>query len=220
MKKIKTIQMPKIPIVASGMLYCQKGKEKKMPESIRYHVRRARLEHHEDVEYRVRFAGEYSGTLKQEILQFKFEGQKDLGQAFGERIYENLQKAYDLSDYDYLLPIPSRPSSLAERSYNPVRVICECLSELCGLPLVGGVLEALERPPQVGLQGNERRENMKGAFRLIDPSRVKENGFLVLDDVLTTGATLDEVIGTLNTAAPGQLDAVILARTIPPWEEI
>lgn len=183
------------------------------------YVRTVRLEHHKVI-YNVCFAAAYRGTLTENIIQFKFDGQKHLGHVFAERIYENLLKDEDLSVYDYLLPVPSKPSSISERGYDHICLIGESLSELCGLPLARGILEALERPPQVGLQENERRENIKGAFRLIDPSRVKGNGFLVLDDVLTTGATLDEVIGTLSTAAPRKLDAVVLAKTIPPWEEI
>ena len=187
-----------------------------MSESIRY-IRTVRFEHRK-VQYSVRSAGEYSGTLIENIHQFKFHGQKGLGRAFGERIYENLPEDYDFNGYDCLLPIPSKPSSFAERGYNPVHLIGERLSELCGLPLTRDVLKVLEYPSQTGLNMNERRANVKGKILLIDPSRVIGKNFLVLDDVLTTGATMDEVILTLSTAAPGKLDALVLAKTRAPWE--
>ena len=182
-----------------------------------YYRRTIRLEHR-TVKYSIRFAGKYSGMLKEDIRQFKFHGRKDLGRVFGKHIYENLPENYDFSDYDYLLPVPSKSSSLAERGYDHVLLIGERLSELCGLPLVKNILKALERQAQVNLSGNERRDNIKGGFHLIDPSRVAGKSFLVLDDVCATGSTLNEVMRTLITAAPGQLDALVLAKTMAPWE--
>lgn len=179
------------------------------------YVRKVSLEQHKVVEYRVRSVGEYGGLFRRNIIDFKYEGRKDLGPVFGERIYESLPEDYDFSDYDCLLPIPSKPSSLSERGYDPVLLIGERLSELCGLPLAKNILQALECSAQQGLSRAERHENIKGAFRLIDPVRVEGKSFLVLDDVFTTGSTLDEVIRTLSTAAPRQLDALVLTKV--PW---
>ncbi len=174
--------------------------------------RRIRLEHHGLVEYRLYFAGVYSGDLRDDIIQFKFHGRRDLGQHFGEYIHKNLPEDYDLNDYDYLLPVPSKPSSIRERGYDTVRLIGKSLSELCGLPLASDILEALERLRQTRVPENQRQENIKEAFRMIDSSRVVGKAFLVLDDVSKTGSTLDEVMGTLNMDAPRQLDAVVLAK--------
>ena len=93
-----------------------------------------------------------------------------------------------------------------------MRLIGESLSELCGLPLASGILEALERLRQTRVPENQRRLNIKEAFRMIDSSRVVGKAFLVLDDVSKTGSTLDEVMGTLSMDAPRQLDAVVLAQ--------
>ena len=163
-------------------------------------------------DYRVHFTTEYRDPLRQQIIRFKYNGRWQLGCPFGELIYKNLPEDYDLSDYDYLLPIPSKPSSFTERGYNPVHLIGKRVSELSGLPLATGILEALERPSQMGLSGSERRENIVGAFPVIDPFRVEGKSFLVLDDVFTTGSTMDEVIRTLSTADPRQLDALVLSK--------
>ena len=187
-----------------------------MPESTIYR-RIVRLEH-QKVFYYVYSAGEYKGKLKENIHQFKFHRQKDLGRVLGERIYENLPENFDFSDYDCLLPIPSKPSSLAQCGYDHVHLIGERLSKLCGLPLARDILEVLDYPSQTGRNRKERLANAKGKILLIDPSRVIGKNFLVLDDVLTTGTTMDEVIRTLSAAAPGKLDALVLARTTPPWE--
>ena len=189
-----------------------------MLEPIIY-IRKVSLGHNEVVQYSVCAAGEYIGDFKDEIRQFKYYGERNLGSVFGERIYENLPKNYyDLSDYDFLLPIPSSPSSLSKRGYDQVRLIGERLSELCGLPLVRDILESLDRPAQVNLSAADRNKNVKDSFRLIDPSRVEGKGILVLDDVFTTGSTLNEVVRILSTAAPRQLDALVLAKVPPPYD--
>ena len=176
------------------------------------HLRKIQLEYQGVVEYNVFCAGEYKDTLRENIIQFKYKRQQDLGPFFGAYIYNNLPEACDLSDYDYLLPIPSKPSSISRCGYDHVRLIGEHLSKLCELPLAINILKALEYPPQVGLSESERRDNIKDKFRLISPYCAEGKSFLVLDDVLTTGSTLDEVIRTLGIATSEQLDAVVLAE--------
>lgn len=169
------------------------------------------LDHHKVVQYRVHSIDQYKGKLKRSIEQFKFRQQKDLGCYFGEYIYENLPKDF-VSNYDYLLPVPSKPSSISKRGYNAVGLIGERLSELSGLPLATDILEALDRLNQTLVSKSKREQHIKGGFRLISPSRIKGKSFLVLDDITTTGSTLDEVIRTLSSAAPRRLDALVLAK--------
>lgn len=183
-----------------------------MERSVTY-IRRVRLEHREDIKYKVYCANEYKGTLENDIKRFKYHGHKYLGNTFGEYIYKNLPKLCNLHDYDFLLPIPSKPLSISRYGYDRLLLIGEHLSELCELPLARNILKTSDYPSQTRLSESERRANVKGKFRLIDPSCVKGKSFLVLDDVFTTGSTLDEVIQTLSTADPRQLDVVVLAKT-------
>lgn len=182
-----------------------------MQESTVY-TRKVETELGEVVEYRLYCADKYRDTLRRNIIQFKYKGNRYLGRILGEHIYTNLPAACNLSDYDYLLPIPSKPSSISRCGYDHVRLIGERLSELCKLPLAINILEALECPTQMGLSSAERRENIKDKFDLIGPADAEGKSFLVLDDVSTTGATLDEVIRTLSIATWEQLDAVVLAK--------
>ena len=184
----------------------------------RIETREIILESGELSEYRVRYIYINKDSIKNDIIQFKDHGQKNLGRVFGECIYENLPKNYDLSIYDYLLPVPSKPSSFSKRGYNPAHLIGKRLSKLCGLCLIGGILKAVEGPSQRGRTRDERLKN-PADFDLIDPSRVQGKGFLVLDDVLTTGSTLNEVIRTLSTASPRRLDALVFAKTPSPYLE-
>ena len=181
-----------------------------MSES-RIYTQRVDVGPYEFFEYKVGYINKYA-VVSDSIHKFKYEGNKNLGRDFGELMFKELPEGYDLSDYDYLLPVPSTPSSLSDRGYDTVCLIGKRLSELCGLPLAGDTLKALDRPSQVGLSWAERVKNVEGSFHLKNPSCVEGKSFIVLDDVTTTGSTLNEVILTLTTANPRRLDALVYAK--------
>ena len=181
-----------------------------MSES-RIYTQRVDVGPYEFFEYKVGYINKYA-VVFDSIQKFKYEGNKNLGRDFGELMFKELPEGYDLSGYDYLLPVPSTPSSLSDRGYDTVSLIGKRLSELCGLPLAGDILKALDRPSQVGLSWAERVKNVEGSFHLRNPSRVEGKSFVVLDDVTTTGSTLNEVILTLSTANPRRLDALVYAK--------
>lgn len=182
------------------------------------------LENGKIIEYKICAMGKYEGKLEQSIKQLKYKGQKTLAPDFAERIYIDVLNnpeafpSFCFSAYDYLLPVPPRPSSFSERGYgyDHMILIGECLSELCGLPLARDFLESSERKSQIIFSEAGRITNIKGAFHLKDPHRVEGKSFLVLDDVSKTVATLNEVMITLNSATPRKLDALVLAKTLWP----
>ena len=171
-----------------------------------------RLENGKVSKYRMIAMGEHRGELRSQIINLKYKKQKYLAPVFAQNIYKTMTKNPKTSGFDYLLPVPPSPSSLLVRGYDPVRLICENLSELWKLPLAIHILESSERHRQVKLNRAERFENVKGTFRLVDPSRVEGKSVLVFDDVSTTGATLHEVMKTLSAADPGRLAALVLSK--------
>ena len=163
------------------------------------------------IKYKMLVMGEHKGELRQRILDLKYNGQKDLARFFADQIYKTVFHK-PAAVFDYLLPVPPSPSSLSERGYDPVLLMGEHLSKLWRLPLAIDILESLERRQQVHLKRAERFANVNGTFRLKVPYRVKGKSFLVFDDVSTTGATLNEVIKTLSTAASQRLVALVLSK--------
>lgn len=171
------------------------------------------LEDGQDIEYKMLAMGEHKGELRQRILDLKYGRREDLARFFPKHISKYISKS-KIDRFDYLLPVPSSPSSLKKRGYDSVRLMGEHLSELWELPLAIDILESLERRRQVGLKRAERFANVNGTFRLIDPSRVKGKNILVFDDVSASGATLNEVMKTLFTAAPQHLAALVLSKRL------
>ncbi|CAG0957846.1 partial orotate phosphoribosyltransferase, partial [Anaerolineae bacterium] len=101
-----------------------------------------------------------------------------------------------------------------KRGFNQSLLIARELSRLCGLPLAYGRLKReRDTGQQVGLKAAERKENVKGAFRLEDAPFFKGKSVLLVDDVMTTGATLNECAKLLRRAG-AEVEAVTVARAV------
>lgn len=178
----------------------------------RIHEMEISLENGKLIEYKLLAMGKYENLLRRKILKFKYYGYKNIGHDFAELICKKV--SYNsINSFDYLLPVPPRPSSLSERSYDHVLLLGEYLSESFDLPLARDILVSLERPSQMDLNRPQRFANVKGAFSLKNPYPVEEKKILVLDDIYTTGATLGEVIKTLSTTTSQIINALVLAKT-------
>lgn len=115
---------------------------------------------------------------------------------------------------DCLIALPLHPARLAERGFNQSVEIGRHLAKLWGLPLI---LDACVKDrmvePQASLPWKARRKNIRGAFRCIDDMGGRR--IIVVDDVMTTGATLDEFAKTLKQRGATRVINVVVARTLP-----
>ncbi len=113
-----------------------------------------------------------------------------------------------------LLPIPLHPHRLRERGYNQAALLTRHLARTMQLP---SSLTALQRehdtPQQQGLSRQERQRNLKGAFR-VDSSQVAGRCVVLVDDVMTTGSTLDTASRALLRAGARQVEGWVLARAL------
>ncbi|ANQ85983.1 putative competence protein F [Azoarcus olearius] len=118
-------------------------------------------------------------------------------------------------DIDMVLPMPLHPARLAERGFNQSVEIARPLARALG---VGLELSALKRvrniPTQSGLSREERQRNVRGAFD--SATDLRGRCVLVLDDVMTTGATLSEAARILKRRGAERVDNLVIARTPPP----
>jgi ComF family protein len=136
----------------------------------------------------VRVAAHLWGPLRKAIHSFKYEGLRALAGILGEVLYD----CWDAEPWpvDVIVPVPLHPSRLRERGYNQSTLLAYELSHHTGLPVVEGVLLRITPTrPQVGLDAAERAENVRDAFCCRDQS-LRDLQVLLVDDVLTTGATM------------------------------
>jgi len=157
----------------------------------------------------------YGGPLADLIIDFKRRGTPLLAEFFARqlarRARENLA---DGNNVDLLVPVPLHPARLARRGFNQSLLLARRVARLLGRPLAANLLRRhRDTPVQADLAGRRaRRENVRGAFRVSRPRRVAGRRLCLVDDVVTTGATLEACARTLLDAGATSVAALALAR--------
>lgn len=158
----------------------------------------------------VRAAAHLSGPLRQAIHRFKYGGLRALSPALGEMLYD----CWDAEPWpvEAIVPVPLHPQRQRERGYNQSALLAHELARRTGLPVAEGMLlRVTPTPPQVGLQAIERAENVRDAFRCRNDALAGKR-ILLVDDVLTTGATLRACAGALLQSKVSAVWGLTLAR--------
>ncbi len=118
----------------------------------------------------------------------------------------------DLSGIDAILPVPLHPSRERERGFNQAYILAKLLSRRHGVPVLKGLLRRIRpTPPQAGKR-RERIRNVRGAFRVHHPEQIRGRSILLVDDVYTTGATVNECARVLMKAGARGVWVYTLAR--------
>lgn len=153
----------------------------------------------------------YAGVLRELILRYKFEADLGLG-----RLLQDLTLAAfrpGPEPPECIVPVPLHPRRLLWRGYNQSLELCRLLSRRTGIPIRCRALRRVRlTTPQVRVPGPQRRENIRGAFAA-DPALVSGRRVLLVDDVLTTGATLEECCLVLRAAGACRVEVLALAKT-------
>ncbi|WP_372398012.1 ComF family protein [Azospirillum sp. HJ39] len=120
-----------------------------------------------------------------------------------------------LEDADRLAPVPLHRGRLFRRRYNQAALLAQALSRHCGVPALPDLLQRHRATPtQGGLDRQDRHRNVRGAFRLRPGLSVAGQRLVLVDDVLTTGATLAECARVLLRAGAARVDVLTLARVV------
>ncbi len=150
--------------------------------------------------------GPYEDPLREAIHVMKFGGVKRLARPLG-----LLLASLSLPEADIIIPVPSGLKGLRLRGFNQCYYVSKELAQATGLPLESRLLYKIkDTPPQVGLSATARRINLRGAFGM--RARLSGERVLLVDDVITTGTTMNECTKTLRRGGAGEVIAVSLAR--------
>ena len=138
----------------------------------------------------------YDAVMKRILYALKYKNRKEYGVSLGHFLAENTRDLIRLWGIDAILPVPVHKKRLRQRGYNQAEVMARVLAEETGLPLLGrAVVRQGETRAMKLLDREERRENLRTAFAAGSES-VRDRHVLILDDIYTTGATV-EAIGQL-----------------------
>ncbi|MEW6325889.1 MAG: ComF family protein, partial [Nitrospirota bacterium] len=156
-----------------------------------------------------RAAVAYEGVAAAALRLFKYQRRRALARPLAELI-DPLPG--ELGRVDAVLPVPLHVERLREREFNQALALAQALSRRTGWPVWWDLLERTRATPaQVGLDAVERRRNVKGAFAARDPARLEGKRVVLVDDVLTTGSTLNECARTLKRAGAVSVAVLTIA---------
>lgn len=162
----------------------------------------------------------YESALQQAIHLFKFEKRKALAKHLARLTIDHIPNDCDLTDYDFILPVPIHKKRLRERGFNQSTLLAKEIVKRAKSTKAQVVTDVLVRDrntsPQSSLDREARQTNIIGAFGLRKKEIVRDKRILVLDDVFTTGATVREAVKMLWEADPKEVDVLTLARTLNP----
>jgi ComF family protein len=144
------------------------------------------------------------------IRHFKYDGVVALSALFAELLADTLAPRQPV---DLVLPMPLHPARLAQRGFNQAAEIARRLAPAIGLPWRADVCRRVrDTPPQAGLDLAQRRRNLRGAFVCdVDVSGLR---IALLDDVMTSGSSLDELAQTVRRAGAVDVRAWVVARAL------
>jgi len=156
--------------------------------------------------------GSYAGQLRKAILSLKYRHSIQLGAELSKGMAEILYA--QTWEIDFVVPIPLAPHRLSERGYNQAEILAQPLAVLSQLKLNGKLLHRRhETVKQFELDAHQRWENLLGAFHA-DGDELAGSNVLLVDDIMTTGATLNAAAVALKKAGCSKVYALTLAKTL------
>ena len=162
-----------------------------------------------------RALGFYEGFLQEAIRQWKYESKTHLTPFLGEWMAEGLARYWDSEHFDLLLPVPLHLHRLRERGFNQALLLVKELNRRTGIPYQKRALRKRRATiPQVHLSGADREKAVKGAFHVAGKEALEEKTILLVDDVYTTGATVNECSRVLLAAGAKRVDVLTLAHAV------
>ncbi len=157
----------------------------------------------------------YQGTFQETIHQWKYEGKAALTPSLGQWMTEGFYRYWEPKLFDLLIPVPLHKKRLRERGFNQALLLVKELSHRTGIPYRKGILRKI-RPttPQVHLNGVEREKEVKGSFQLAGNGKLGGKTILLVDDVYTTGATVNECSKVLLAGGAERVDVLTLVHAL------
>jgi len=160
-------------------------------------------------------AVQFEHVIQTAIHHIKYQKMNRLAEQIGKWSQKFLLGELSKESIDLVLPVPLHPLRKKERGYNQSYHIAKGIFETLAPPVRTGLLvRARHTPSQTALNREQRQQNVSDAFRVRFPDQVSGNSIVLVDDVVTTGATMDECALTLKSAGATRVVGVALATPV------
>jgi len=152
------------------------------------------------------------GSRFQKLLhKIKYQNQQNLGVELGRWLGHELKQT-DFNSIDFIIPVPLHPKKLQKRGYNQSELLARGISETMNKPMDNNILKrVIENPTQTRKGRYERWTNVEGIFQLSNVESASDKHYLVIDDVVTTGSTLEACISAILKAPGTKVSVAVLA---------
>ncbi len=156
--------------------------------------------------------GYYTAELSGLIQGLKFRGRKNLVKLLVPLLTQAFRDSWRREDFDLIVPVPLHIKRKRDRGYNQSELLARSLARQIAIPCGRALIRARSTVPQIGLTDLQRLENVRKAFRCANPQQINERRILLIDDVMTTGATAASASSTLLEAGARRVSVLTVAR--------
>jgi ComF family protein len=149
------------------------------------------------------------------IHNLKYKGIREIGYELGKIYGLSLKSSGFTDDIDIIIPVPLHPEKIHARGFNQSEIISSGISEVTGVPVNTGLLYRLSvSATQTKRSRYERWVNVEGIFSVVDQEQIREKHVLLVDDVITTGSTIESCANELLKTEGVKVSAVALAFAV------
>ena len=147
------------------------------------------------------------------MLDFKFYNKAFINEYFLEFLLKNKNICAFLKNFDLIIPVPMFKTKKLKRGYNQTELLGKNLSKKLGLEYLEDVLVKIkENRTQSLVLKNERKQNVKNVFKIKNPFYIKNKKIILVDDIYTTGATIDECTKLLKKSGVKEILVLVIAK--------
>lgn len=157
----------------------------------------------------------YKDKVVSAIHNFKYSGAKYLAEPFAKLMINSFLELKELiGNFDFIIPVPMHKNKLKKRKYNQSKLLADEISKLVSITVLDNVIVKVKNTDsQTTLSRKDRFKNMEDVFKITDKKIVKNKNILIVDDVLTSGATTESMSKLLKRNKANKVAVLTFART-------
>ena len=155
------------------------------------------------------------GTIAPLIHHLKYRNRDDIGILLGEMYGEELFGSEFLQPIDLIVPVPLHPKKRKQRGYNQAEIIAKGLSKATSIPIsADNLIRTIHNPTQTKFDKTRRWENVKDIFDIKNPEAFENKHILLVDDVITTGSTLEGCGAALQKCSDLKISVIAIGQAL------